>query len=100
MLFTAGGEGPGVPYGGVEAISTCLMACAPLSDPIGQREGLQALVVSAKRSEAESIALVSSLGVAPRWAKTLWARTALPANRRPERPGVEVDSAGLPAATL
>ena len=33
---------------------------------IGQREGLQALVVSAKRSQAESIALLSSLGVAPR----------------------------------
>ena len=37
-----------------------------LRKPIGQREGLQALVVSAKRSQAESIALLSSLGVAPR----------------------------------
>ena len=39
---------------------------SPNRKPIGQREGLQALVVSAKRSQAESIALLSSLGVAPR----------------------------------
>src|SRR5674476_1558339 len=53
---------------------------------IGQRDGLQTLVVSAKRSQAESIALLSSLGVAPRWAKTPCARSAKPAGPPDTRP--------------
>ena len=44
------------------------------------------MVVSAKRSAAEAIAILSSPGVAPRWAKTPWARSANPAGASGSRP--------------